>query len=83
MDDIKYTPALIILDIMMPEMSGWELHRRLEEHPALSRTPIVFLTGRTTETAQEMYKRYGIEYITKPFDINNLKDNIERIIELK
>ena len=74
-------PTLMILDIMMPEMSGWEIQRRLTENPKWKRIPIIFLTGRDNETAVNMYKRYGIEWIKKPFDINELKSCIERILE--
>jgi len=79
----KYKPSLIILDIMMPEMSGWEFQRKLDENIELSDIPIVFLTARSTETAQEMYRRYGVDYISKPFDINYLISSIDKITNSK
>jgi len=69
-------PTLVILDIMMPEMSGWEIQRILKENPKWKKIPIIFLTARSTETAREMYEQYGIDYILKPFDI---KDFLNRI----
>ena len=75
-------PTLILLDIMMPEMSGWEIRRRLEENPRWSRIPIVFLTARANETAEEMYERYGVGYVRKPFDVNNFINIIEKILIL-
>ena len=73
-------PTLIILDVMMPIMSGWEVHRRLGENPKWKKIPVVFLTARLTETAEEMYQRYGITRIKKPFDIKEFKVRIERIL---
>ena len=73
-------PSLIILDIMMPLMSGWQIHRKLGENPDWKGIPIVFLTGRSTETAIEMCNRYGVQHIKKPFDIKDLKQRIENIL---
>ena len=69
-------PTLIILDIMMPEMSGWDIQTRLRENQKWKKIPIVFLTARSTETAKDMCERYGIDYISKPFEI---KDFLNRI----
>jgi CheY-like chemotaxis protein len=74
-------PSLIILDVMMPLMSGWEIHRVLGEHPRWKRIPVVFLTGRINDTAKEMYKRYSIEHIKKPFNIKEFKEKIEEILD--
>ena len=76
-------PHLIILDIMMPVVSGWEVQRRLEEHPDWCNIPIVFLTGRTTDTARDMCKKYGIDYIEKPFDVEDLKKRIDKALRLR
>jgi len=73
-------PTLIILDVMMPIISGWEIHRRLGENPNWRKIPVIFLTGRITETAEEMYNRYGITYIKKPFNIQEFKESIKEII---
>jgi len=73
-------PTLIILDVVMPIMSGWEIHRRLGENPNWKKIPVIFLTGRITETAEEMYDRYGITYIKKPFDIKEFKKSVEEIL---
>lgn len=73
-------PTLIILDVMMPLMSGWEIHRRLGENSRWRKIPVVFLTGRTNETAEEMYERYGITRIKKPFSIQEFKERIEEIL---
>ena len=76
-------PDLIILDIMMPVMSGWEVQRKLEGNMDWKEIPIIFLTARTTPTAEEMCRRLGRDYITKPFDVNDLKKRIDKIFEGK
>jgi len=76
-------PDLIILDIMMPVMSGWEVQRRLGGNMDWKDIPIIFLTARTTPTAEEMCRRLGRDYIKKPFDVNDLKKRIDSILEGK
>jgi len=76
-------PHLIILDIMMPVMNGWEVQRKLDANPEWRKIPVVFLTGRTTETAIEMCKKYGIDYIKKPFDIEDLKKRIDKALKTR
>ena len=76
-------PSLIILDIMMPEMSGWEIQRRLEENPNWDNIPVVFLTGRNSDIAKDMCKKYGMGYVKKPFDIESLKQNINKVLKSK
>jgi len=76
-------PDLIVLDIMMPVLSGWEVQRRLERNIDWKDIPIIFLTARTTEAAKEMCKRLGADYISKPFDIDDLKQRIENILKGK
>jgi CheY-like chemotaxis protein len=76
-------PTLILLDIMMPEMSGWDIRRRLEENPSWNRIPVVFMTARANETSEEMYERYGVGYIKKPFAVDDFKEIIENVANSK
>jgi len=76
-------PDLIILDIMMPIMSGWEIQRRLENNIDWKDIPIIFLTARTTPAAEDMCRRLGNDFITKPFDVSDLKDRIEMVLKGK
>ena len=64
----RFAPDLILLDVVMPEMDGFEMCRRLQADPALSDTPVVFLTGRT-ELADVVagFEAGGVDYIPKPF----------------
>jgi two-component system, OmpR family, alkaline phosphatase synthesis response regulator PhoP len=60
-------PQLIILDMMMPEMDGIEVCRRLREHPDLKRTTITFLTARDEDVSQiRALDVGGDDFITKP-----------------
>ena len=73
-------PDIILLDIMMPGMSGWMLSDRLRENQYWKNIPIIFLTARRDEFAQEAGKPLSKDYITKPFDIHDLKTRIEKIL---
>ena len=73
-------PDLIIMDIMMPGMTGWMLSDRIKENPAWRNIPIVFLTGRTDDLAKKASSTVSAEYIQKPFNIEYLKERIESIL---
>lgn len=64
----KHLPDLILLDIMMPEMNGYEVCKRLKALPATKNIPVIFITA-LTETGHktEGFKVGGVDYITKPF----------------
>ncbi len=72
-------PDLIILDLMMPSMSGWELYDIIRENFEWKKIPIVFLTARTDEVAVDAGRFLGDAFINKPYDI----DEILRVIKEK
>jgi DNA-binding response OmpR family regulator len=74
-------PALILLDIMMPGMNGWEVFKKLKENPAWENIPVVFLTARIDHTAENAGKFLGDDYIEKPYDPDDLKKRIIKILE--
>lgn len=85
---IEYTKEnrldLILLDILMPEMDGFEVCHRLKENPATKNIPIIFITAMN----DPKHKRKGLEigavdYITKPFDISEVKARVKTHISLK
>ena len=78
-EEIK--PDLIILDIMLPKMSGWEVYNRIKERIEWKDIPIVFLTARTDQKAKEIGSFLGEDFIEKPFEIEELKARIDRILE--
>jgi len=66
-------PSVVILDLMMPEMSGMEVCRALRRNPATSRIPILMLTAKSTEVDKVAGLEVGAdEYVTKPFSPREL-----------
>jgi DNA-binding response OmpR family regulator len=64
----KAKPSLILLDIMMPEMDGYEVCRRLQGNPGLSDIPVIYLSAMTdTEDKVKGFELGAVDYITKPF----------------
>jgi len=74
-------PDLILLDVMMPEMSGWEVFDKLRDNPSWKEIPVVFLTARTDETAENAGEFLGDDYIEKPVEIEELKNRIDKVLE--
>ena len=73
---------LIVSDVMMPEMSGYELTKRIKEDPKCNHLPIILLTARTQEEDEQKALLVGAdEYLTKPFHLTDLKLRIDNIIE--
>jgi DNA-binding response OmpR family regulator len=76
-------PDLVILDIMMPGMNGWDVAARIKENSKWSKIPIVFLTAKGDEMSIGMGGLASKEYIVKPFDIIKLKERVEEILNNK
>ena len=76
-------PDLILLDIMMPEMSGWKVFDKLKENPSWKDIPIVFLTARTDEIAERAGGFLGDDFIEKPVDAEELKGRIDKVLMKK
>ena len=73
---------LILLDILMPEMDGYETMRRIRELPAHRTTPVIFLTSLTdTESELQGLESGAADYITKPFNPRILMARIARRLE--
>jgi two-component system, OmpR family, alkaline phosphatase synthesis response regulator PhoP len=79
--DPKAPPALVILDLMLPGMSGTELCRRLRREPATRRTPIIMLTARTSEADRVAGLDLGADdYISKPFSVRELMARVRAVL---
>jgi CheY-like chemotaxis protein len=74
-------PDLIFLDIMMPEMSGWETFEKIRENDAWRNIPVVFLTARTDNTAKKAGKLLGDDYLEKPFEIKDILNCINKLLK--
>src|SRR4030042_6643572 len=78
---IEDLPDLVLLDIMMPEMDGFEVLARLRADPATKKLPIIMLTARTDDKdIFEGWKRGADDYVTKPFDPRQLVDTIRTVL---
>jgi CheY-like chemotaxis protein len=74
-------PDLILLDLMMPKMNGWEVFDKLRANPLWSQIPIVFLTARTDEFAEHAGTLIADDYIKKPIEIKELKNRIDVVLK--
>jgi len=73
----KSPPDLILLDINMPGMDGYEVCRRMKETPQLSRIPVIFLSALTEITDKmDAFKVGGVDYITKPFQFEEVNARV-------
>lgn len=74
-------PDLIILDLMLPEVSGTEIASRVRANPRTSTVPIIMLTAKGTETDQVMGLAIGADdYISKPFSMKVLLARVEAVL---
>src|SRR6185503_6769507 len=72
-------PDVIVLDLGMPVMDGWEVARRLRADPATQRTPVIALTGHVFPEARRRAKEAGVdEYLTKPCLPQDLVEAVKR-----
>ena len=79
----KIRPDLILLDIMMPGMDGWDTCAKIKDNKKTENIPIVFLTAKTDPISKSMGRLASADYITKPFDMKDLKKRIDSVINKK
>ena len=80
----KEVPDLILLDIMMPEMDGYEVCRRLKKESATRDIPVIFVTALTEVNDEAKGLALGaVDYITKPFSQPLVKARVKNHLELK
>lgn len=78
----KERPDLVLLDLMMPDMDGWEVYQQIKADPEIRDIPIVVVTAK----AQSIDKVLGLhiakvdDYITKPFGPQELLESVEKIL---
>ncbi len=79
--DENHTPSLILLDLMLPGMSGIELCRRLRKEPVTEELPIIILTAKAGETDKIEGLDLGADdYITKPFSIKEVVARVRAVL---
>jgi len=81
----KEMPDLVLLDIIMPKMDGWEVFSRIKSNPKTHEIPVIMLTAKD----QRIDKLIGLhvvrvdDYITKPFGRSELLERIRRVLQEK
>ncbi len=77
-----YHPHLMVTDIVMPRLNGYELVRQVRQHPVFRLLPVIFLSGRNkTEERIQGYKSGCDIYLPKPFDLKELGAAIHNLLE--
>lgn len=77
-------PALIMLDVMMPDMDGFKVCQYLKEHEETRDIPVMFLTARGAESDFEAGRRAGGDcFMTKPFHTMEMLNQIDQLIEAR
>ena len=71
---------LILLDIMMPGMDGWEVAASIKEDSKTKNIPIIFLTAKSDDLSKGMGSLTSEDYITKPFKIPELEKRISKVL---
>ncbi|GAB3429574.1 hybrid sensor histidine kinase/response regulator transcription factor [Niabella aquatica] len=80
---LQHHPDLIITDMMMPEMSGEELSRKIRNDISISHTPIILLTARASDQARfEGYESGADAFLVKPFDVELLRLRIRKLMQM-
>jgi CheY-like chemotaxis protein len=78
----KEKPALLFLDLMMPDMSGHEVTRKIKGDEALKATHIIVVSARTEqEDGKESQEAGADDYITKPYDIREIRQKVKAFLE--
>jgi len=74
-------PDVVVLDVMMPGVDGWEVCARIKEDPEAKDVPVIFLSARAQD--EDLQRGYALgvdEYVTKPFDPVHLLEIVRRTL---
>jgi CheY-like chemotaxis protein len=77
----RHRPDLVLLDIRMPEMDGFEVNRQLRQSPELAEIPVIFLSAHAQETTrQESLAGGGRGFLAKPYEVKSLIAAIRAVL---
>lgn len=74
-------PDIILLDIMMPGMDGWEVLNRIQANYKWNKIPIIFLTARIDDFTKTFARSVAMDFIEKPFEIHDLKKRVDFVLK--
>jgi CheY-like chemotaxis protein len=77
-------PDAVLLDVMMPEMDGWEVYKQMRSDDKLKHIPVIIVTARNSSFEEIIAReRAGVsDYLTKPFLPNDLRKSLGRVLGL-
>jgi two-component system response regulator VicR len=77
-------PDAVLLDIMMPDMDGWEVYRQMKEDDKLKDIPVIIVTARNSSFEEIIAReRAGVnDYVTKPFVPNDLRSSLSKVLNV-
>ena len=74
-------PDLILLDVMMPQVDGWEMLRRVQEQHGIGSVPVIMFSGQLEANAEQEAQQRGAQaFVGKPFDLRALIDQTKQIV---
>jgi DNA-binding response OmpR family regulator len=74
-------PDLVVLDVMLPEVSGYEICDGIRTDPALSRVKVLMMTARGSSVERKKGIAHGADgFISKPFELKDLRDEVRRLL---
>ena len=81
----EFKPSLVVLDIMMPGLSGYDVVVQMKQKPETQNIPIIMLTAKADpDDVLSGYKDYGVEYyITKPFTTRQLLAGVKLVLDME
>jgi excisionase family DNA binding protein len=74
------SPDLILLDVMMPKIDGWEMLRLVQERHGVGAIPVIMFSGRVEEGADEAVSRGAKAFVGKPFDAEQLVESTKQLL---
>lgn len=78
-------PALVLLDLMLPGMDGWEIYRRMKADATMKNIPVIIVTAKAEGIDEVLAKQVAKvdDYIKKPFSLQELLQSVERVTSRK
>lgn len=78
----EHNPDLVVLDVMIPDRSGWSIYNEIRDDDLLKDTPILMLTGQLHKyrIMKEFAQSKIDAYVTKPFDVGTVRDAVEKLL---
>ncbi|MEJ5312294.1 MAG: response regulator [Anaerolineae bacterium] len=75
-------PALVLLDLMLPDMGGWEIYQAMKQEPTMRDIPVIVITARGAPIDKVLGEHVAKVqvYLVKPFSTHELRDNVKRVL---